>query len=113
MSTELKSEMTSHTATQFWGGDARGVCIQITSNEEGFIQLTMEEAAALCNTLGLFIVDEAKRRQDLLKEELVQLKLDERTVFHEVIELDSGLMVGPALAVTMVSKLCPKVRKEK
>ncbi len=127
MSTKLPSEMTTHTATEFWGGDARGVCLQVTSSlpttirdsaeeqthEEGFIQVTLEEAAALYNTLGVFITNEAKRRQALLQDEIVRLELNGRTVFHEVAELDRSLIAGPAVSVTLISNLCPKAPREK
>lgn len=127
MSTELPTEMTTHTATEFWGGDSRGVCLQVMSSlpmvirdsveeqvqEEGFIQVTLEEAAALYNTLGVFIANEAKRRQVLLQEEIARLKLNERTVFHEVAELDRSLIAGPTVTVTLISNLCPKAPREK
>ena len=122
MGTEIKTKMTGHIAKEFWGGDNRGVCLQVTASsplrvretigdqlqEEGFIQLTMEEAAALCNVLGGFIKREAKRRQALLKDEIAKAKIAEKTVFHEVAELPSDLMAGPELAVLMVSRFCPK-----
>ena len=122
MSTELQTKMASHTISRFWGGDDRGVCVQVTSStllkardsiaeqlqDEGFIRLTMEEAAALCNDLGAFVKAEAIRRQGLLKEQLEQAKLEMKTVFHEGEELPADLMAGPELAVDMVSKFCPK-----
>jgi hypothetical protein len=86
MGTEIATKMSSHTAKEFWGGDDRGVCLQVTASgplrvqetigkqiqEEGFIQLTMEEAAALCNDLVGFVKREAMRRQALLKAEIEQ-----------------------------------------
>jgi hypothetical protein len=76
--------------------------------EEGFVHLTMEEAAALCNVLGAFVKREAVRRQDLLRKEIERAKIAERTVFHEVAGLPSDVMAGPELAVLMVSRFCPK-----
>jgi hypothetical protein len=122
MSTEIETNMTEHTAVEFWGGAQRGVCLQVTASkplkacdciaeqlqEEGYIQLTMEEAAALCNALGAFVQREAVRRQELLKAEIERLKIDAVTVFHEVAALPADLMAGQELAVLMVSKLCPK-----
>lgn len=112
MGTEVKTKMENHTVKEFWGGDDRGVCLQITSvagvDDEGFVQMTMEEAAALCSDLGAFIKREAMRRQKLLREQLERMKLDERTVFNEVAELPDELMAGPELAVMMVSRFCPK-----
>ena len=112
MGTELPTEMTSHTVKQFWGGDHRGVCLQITAKSDetgpGYIVLTMEEAAALCNNLGDFISIEAKRRQDLLKDQLRQLKIAERTVFTEVAALSSDLLTAPRISVALISNFCPK-----
>ena len=126
MGKELTTKMSSHTAKEYWGGDDRGVCLQVTASgplrvqetivkqiqEEGFIQLTMEEAAALCNDLGGFVKREAMRRQALLKAEIEQAKIAEKTVFHEVASLPSDLMGGAELAVMMVSRFCPKTHKE-
>ena len=122
MGTTINTKMTEHTAKEFWGGDERGVCVQVTAStplrvcetiteqlqEEGHIQLTMEEAAALCNDLGGFVKREAVRRQALLKAEIEKAKIAEKTVFHEVAGLPSDLMAGPELAVLMVSRFCPK-----
>jgi hypothetical protein len=51
MSTQLRN-VTSHMAqTRFWGGENRGVCVQVSQkNFEGghqFLQLTKEDAALL------------------------------------------------------------------
>ncbi|MBK9427258.1 MAG: hypothetical protein IPN63_07690 [Gammaproteobacteria bacterium] len=78
--------------------------------EEGFIQLTMEEASALCNTLSRFVTKEAMRRQSLLIEQLKQLKNMEKTVFNEVAKLDPEMLEIPLTAVDFVAKFCPKVR---
>jgi hypothetical protein len=126
MSTEIETNMKDHTVVSFWGGDDRGVCVQVTVakmsicdsvgeqiQQEGFIRLTMEEAAALCKALGEFIREEAVRRQGLLRAELQTLKLAEKTVFGEVRDLAPSLMEVPLFAVDMVSKFCPKVAKAK
>ena len=66
MSESVETKMTDHQVIEFWGGNSRGVCLQFTSSdplrlrdtvseqlqEEGFIQLTMEEASALCNDIA-------------------------------------------------------------
>lgn len=125
MSHELQTEMTEHSLTGKWGGDHRGQVVQVTSNkalevcenvdealqQEGYIDLTMEEAARLCNDLQAFIYDEAKRRQALLKKKINELKIKERTVFAEVIELPRELMEGPKTCVEMIGKYCPKVEE--
>lgn len=116
MSTELTTEMLSHKLTEFWGGDERGVCAQVTAlspthgdNGEGYIQMTMAEAAALCNDLSMFVKREALRRQSLLRQQLSDLKMRERTVFSEVSELAPELFDAPTTAVNLVDQFCPKV----
>ena len=51
MSTELLTNMQDNNVTLFWGGEARGVCLQVTSrtSKDGasFIHLTMEDAVSL------------------------------------------------------------------
>ena len=124
MGTELTTNMVDHSAKQYWGGIKRGVCLQITASspdrirdnvmsqiqEEGFIQLTMEEAVALRNTLDSFIIKEAKRRQELLREQIKDLKDKEKTVFNEVANIPETLLHAPSIAIDMVSKFCPKTR---
>jgi hypothetical protein len=60
MSTQLRN-VTSHMAqTRFWGGENRGVCVQVSQkNFEGghqFLQLTKEDAALLAAELTLFVL---------------------------------------------------------
>ena len=124
MSTRLETKLTEHDATEFWGGDARGVCVQIFPREpirlretaseqiqeEGFIQLTMEEASALANCLSEFVSREAKRRQGLLRDHIAGLQQFEKTVFREVADLPGEFFEAPTLAVLAVAKFCPKVR---
>ena len=68
MSTDIQTKMKGHTAVEFWGGEKRGVCMQITAAHlnikdtvmeqlqvEGFIQLTVGDAMTLVETLKEFI----------------------------------------------------------
>jgi len=121
MGTEIKTKMLDHATKEFWGGDQRGVCLQVTASsplriketiadqlhEEGFIQLTMTEAAALCNDLQGFVKREAMRRQELLRAQINQLKMAEKTVFQEVAALPLDFIDTSGLVVSMVAKLCP------
>lgn len=114
MGTDLITTMTDHTAKTFWGGDDRGVCVQITKqkadNDQEYIQLTMEEAAALTATLHKFIADEAVRRQTLLREQLVIWNRQEKTVFSEVASLSCDFLVVRDLALRSISLYCPKTK---
>jgi hypothetical protein len=105
MSTQLETEMTEHTACKFFGGSGRGMCVQISKNDDSvdYIQLTLAEATALVNTLMPFIKEEAIRRQGLLREWLADLKSAERSVFHEIGELSSEFFEMHKISVDQTS----------
>lgn len=121
MGERMETKMKDHDITQFPGGSDRGVCVQISSSkdirvcetlleqiqEEGFIQLTMEEASALQNDLCRFVKEEASRRIELLRKQIGDLKEIEKTVFKEILALPVDDM-GQDLIVDMVSRFCPK-----
>ena len=57
MSTELRNVSDSFSQTRFWGGEERGVCVQVTQQTtEGFsfVSLNREEAGTLARELFLF-----------------------------------------------------------
>jgi hypothetical protein len=112
MSTYLETEMTEHTACKFWGGDERGMCVQVSKNDASaaYLVITLAEATALVNTLMPFIKEEAQRRQGLLREWLADLKSAERSVFHEIGELSPEFFETVKTSVALVDKFCPKVR---
>ena len=121
MPVDIGSKMVDHTLVKFWGGDDKGFCLQVTASEmdvrdtvakqlqeEGFIQLTMEEANALRNALGVFISEEAKRRQALLRRDLERLKLVEKSVFNEIATLPDELFDTLEMSTSLVATCCPK-----
>ena len=116
MSTMIETTMPRHLLATFSGGALRGVCLQITCNDqtgqqfdrEGFIQLTMEDASELIGHLAQFVKDEATRRQSLLSEQITDLLDAERTIFHEIAELSPERFEVSRIAVNLVSKFCPK-----
>lgn len=123
MSIEI-AELENHNLTSFWGGDNRGGMLQITTSEPmvvkdtlldqlqvpGFIHLTMEDASELVPQLIDFITLEAKRRQELLQKQMKELKIQEKTVFDEVCDLEFGSDPDIFTVKTkMISKFCPKV----
>lgn len=57
MGREINTDMKEHSVTAFWGGDERGLCVQITalSGRKGYIQLTVSDAKALCRALTNWI----------------------------------------------------------
>ena len=110
MSTEVKTEMKDHKMITYWGGDERGVMVQVTAEREpeGYVKLTFTEAAALANALRDYVLEEAKRRQKLLKDSITELKIAEKTIFHEISELSMATISPPLLAVDLIDTLCPK-----
>lgn len=121
MGSELKTDMRRHIAKKFFGGEKRGVCLQITAADpakdgfeaESFIQLDLLEASELVNTLQGFIKEEALRRQSLLVEELQDMKEVRNTIFNEVAELDRSFFEPTRCCVQLIESLCPKVRRQK
>jgi hypothetical protein len=110
MSRELETNMKTHRIKSYWGGNSKGRCVQITGEApEGYIQLTMVEAAKLINTLAGFVKEEAMRRQALLKKQISDLKITERTIFHEVSELSESLFTEQSISVDMVNRFAPFV----
>lgn len=121
MGTEIETEMSTHSIKEYWGGDDKGVMVQVTANyplpvdfdssqHENFIQLDLIEASKLCKSLNDFIVGECKRRQGLLEDQLKNLRFDNQTVFHEVLSLDESLFKVSNISVDLIDKLCPKTR---
>lgn len=116
MSTEIETRLTRHSLVEFWGGDKRGICLQVTCrsastpDSEGYIQLTMAEAAILAKQLADFALREAERRQGLLREQIKSLQDLERTVFGEVSAIRMADYATQELSVALVDVYCPKVR---
>jgi hypothetical protein len=122
MSTELETGMQHHGAATFWGGDKKGVCLQISATSQEmytqllksnnnqpdfFLDFDLVEAAALAETLATFVKKECLRRQALLKKQVEALKSLEKTVFFEVAELPEQFFNAGPLPVKMVSTFCP------
>ena len=62
MSTELHSNTNGFATTRFFGGEDRGLCLQVTHlnsashhRDAGFIQVTREEALLLAQDLLAFV----------------------------------------------------------
>lgn len=96
MSTELESR-TKFALTRYWGGADEGCKIQVTEpdsdyairqNMIGAIQLTAAEAMQLANDLREFAIWEAARRQAILREEIKDKQIFEKTIFQEMSRLD-------------------------
>jgi|TARA_B110000211_G_scaffold168271_1_gene189877 hypothetical protein len=58
MSTQIRNVSQSMAQTRFYGGEHRGVCLQVTQksveNKTQFLQLTKQEASLLAAELTLF-----------------------------------------------------------
>jgi hypothetical protein len=113
MGTEIESALQHHLLKEFFGGKDKGVCLQITAVEPGepatgYLQLDLVEAAELAYQLGKYCEREAKRRQAILKEQIVEMKELEKTVYREVADMDIGQFKVTKLLVGMVNSLTPK-----
>lgn len=112
MSTQLETKLKDHVAIMYYGGDDKGLMIQITKVDGGYLQFTLSEAAALANTLSEFITYECERRQGLLKQQIADLKIASKTVFDEVANLPRSLLEVPTISVQMVEQFCPKHKEQ-
>ena len=113
MGTEIESSLQNHILKEFFGGVDKGVCLQVTTITpddplNGYIQLDLTEAAELAYQLGKYCEREAKRRQAILKEQIVEMKELEKTVYREVADMDIGQYEVTKLMVSMVNSLTPK-----
>lgn len=125
MSTELEPTK-MHFITEFGGGDTRGVMLQITrkdpfddeglnkiTNGRGVIQVDLEEAVELYNTLGQYMKREAIRRQKCLSETIDMYKEMQRTVLHEIRNLPESNFDPIVVALPYVLRMCPVVSPKK
>ena len=111
MSTDIELNSGKISMVSFWGGNKRGVCVQLTS-DYGYVQLDMEEAAEIAYELVKFTREEAKRRQQLLQQQIMDLKLVQKTVYNEISELDLSEYEVNKLAVSMIASFCPTTKGE-
>lgn len=112
MSKDIETELTQHVLCEFWGGDKRGTCIQVTAldpadRDNGYIQLDIKEAAELAYQLSQYCLREAKRRQDLLRKQIEGLKEMEKTVFKEASEIRLADYESQKFAVRLVNQFAP------
>ena len=113
MSTDIYSGLKNHMLVEFYGGKDKGVCLQVATiapddPQNGYIRLDLTEAAELAYQLGKYCERESKRRQLLLKAQIVEMKELEKTVFAEIRDLDIGKYEVSRLMVSMVNSLTPK-----
>ena len=54
MATDLASRTEDVMLTRFWGGQDRGVCVQVTPTKFKHVSLTRKQAAKLAQDLMLF-----------------------------------------------------------
>lgn len=112
MSKDIKTELRQHALCEFWGGNERGICAQVTAlypsdSDNGCIQLDLKEAAELAYQLSQYCLREANRRQDLLRKQIEGLKEMEKTVFKEVSEIRLADYESQRFAVRFVNQFAP------
>jgi len=90
-----------------WGGNDKGRIIQLTS-DDGYVQLTLSEAANIAYKLSEFIKEESIRRQKLLRQQIENLKDIDKTVFKEIADMNMVEYDVQRLQVAFVDSYCPK-----
>ncbi len=123
MSIEIETDMKNHSLTCFWGGDDIGTMVQITARDgevkstgweqlqvEGFVQLDLLEAVNLVNALNKWIPEEMRRRRELLKKQIAGLKVFEKSVFQEIVEMEDTIVevASRPLVAKLIDAYCPK-----
>lgn len=106
MSTDIELESESIYMVQFWGGNEKGSCIQLTS-ENGYIQMGLKEAAEIAYELSKYVREESIRRQKLLKQQIADLKNTEKNVFNEIAEMNLSEYEVNKIVTTYVGAFCP------
>lgn len=115
MSTEIH-QSDSLVLTNYWGGIKDGHRLQITmkdgvhaekENLIGAVQVGLIDAIDLYNHLGKWILQECKRRQAILKEEIKDKREFEKTIFKEIVNIDSALIFNQPLVAEFIAKFAP------
>lgn len=92
MSTEITEEYGEHrlTLTQYWGGDEKGLCIQLNGEncdrKTGHVGMTVRDAYDTAMELVKWIQSVAEEEADSLRDTIAKHKELERTIFSEAVE---------------------------
>lgn len=90
--THIKSQRGEIDITEFCG--PKGLMLQISqglglgADEPGFIQLDLQDSAALMIELAKWIKSESSRRANALKKKIDEDKIIERTIFNDAVECE-------------------------
>jgi hypothetical protein len=106
MSTDIELESEGIAMVQFWGGNEKGSCIQLTS-AYGYVQMGLKEAAEIAHELSKYVKEESIRRQNLLKQQSTTLKSTEKSVFNEIAEMNLYEYEVSKLITSHVGTFCP------
>ena len=110
MSTEIELESKDIHMVQFWGGNEKGSCIQLTG-EHGYVQLGLAEAAEIAYELSMYVKAESVRRQRLLKQQIADLKSAEKNVFNEIADMNLSEYEVNKIVTGYVGAFCPVIYK--
>jgi len=113
MSTEIKTKLPRHNVVSYWGNVNQGRMIQVTPtapitgspDDEGHIRLDLAEAVELVRVMSDWIITEAERRQGLLRDQIRELEIADRTVFHEISEMKLERPTFPE--IPFILSTCP------
>lgn len=82
MSTEL-GNVNDISATRFWGGEERGVCLQLTS-KDGYVQASAAELVAIIPAIKSVIDMELERRKRDCEKAIADHKDLEKTIVNDM-----------------------------
>jgi len=93
MSTELGSINGTH-LTRFYGGDDRGVSIQLTG-ENGYVQFNAPEIVALMPELKAILDMELQRKKNLCEQAIKDNKELMKTIVKDMVEVSNMAISQP------------------
>lgn len=93
MSTELGSINGTH-LTRFYGGDDRGVSIQLTG-ENGYVQFNASEIVALIPELRAILDMELQRQKNLCEQAIKDNKELMKTIVKDMVEVTNMAISQP------------------
>jgi hypothetical protein len=73
---------------RFYGSSEKGVCLQITDSSGTYIQLTVGEIIAAISVFKDVIDFDLKSKIKQTKKDIAALKIKEKTLFHEQINVN-------------------------
>lgn len=74
--------------TQFYGGDSRGLCMQLTQSEKGYIALNKRDVYNTINVLANWLKDVSHNEANQLQERIKNNKELMGTIYKEALDCE-------------------------